>query len=102
MSLHLPASLLAIRPICVGAMAPVFHTTKVITSDLWNCCSDEHLSTVPWFLNQARAAFGRMRLVSWNCFGLHIGMCVCVCVSVSACPPPRALITSGMCDVLQE
>ena len=51
------------------------------------------------FLNQARTAFGRARLVSWNCFGPHVGMHVCVCLSV--CPPPRPLITSAMiwCDI---
>ena len=31
-----------------------------------------------FFLNQARATFGRTCLVSWNCFGLCIGICVCV------------------------
>ena len=40
------------------------------------------------FLNQARAQAKAMRLVSGNCFGLHVGMPVCL--------PPRALITSGM------
>ena len=25
-----------------------FYTTKVITLDLWNCCSNEHLSTILW------------------------------------------------------
>ena len=56
-----------------------------------------------------------MRLVSWNCFGSHISMCVCVracacvcvcvlcvwCVFVSVCPLSRELITSGMiwCDI---
>ena len=34
-------------------------------------------------------------LVSWNCFGLHVDMCVFVC------PLPRPLITSSMiwCDI---
>ena len=43
------------------------------------------------------AAFSCTRLVSWNRFCLHLGMCVCV----SVCLPPRALITSGMirCDI---
>ena len=51
----------------------------------------------PVFLNQACAAEGRAHLVSWNCFGSHVGMCVCV----SVCPPPRPLITSGViwCDI---
>ena len=38
----------AVTPSCTSAMAPVFHTTKVITSDLQNCYSDEHLFTAPW------------------------------------------------------
>ena len=50
------------------------------------------------FLNQVHATEGCTGLVSWNCFGSHVGMCVYLCVSV--CPPP-ALITSGMiwCDI---
>ena len=39
---HLAASLLtchpAVRPGCVSPTAPVFHTTKVITLHLQNCC----------------------------------------------------------------
>ena len=47
-------------------------------------------SFVPYtFLNQARAAEGRARLVSWNRF-VRERWCMCVCV----CPPPRPLITS--------
>ena len=48
-------------------------------------------------LNQACTAFVHAHLVSWNCFSSRIDMCVCV----SVCPPPRALITSGMiwCDI---
>ena len=49
-------------------------------------------------LNQAHVAEGGAHLVSWNYFGSHISMCVYLCVSV--CPPPRALIYSGViwCD----
>ena len=38
------------------------------------------------FLNQVCYA----HLVSWNCFGLHVGMHVCVCMSVCLCVRPRA------------
>ena len=57
-----------------------------------------------YILNQVHRVEGCAHLVSWNCFGSRIGMCVCVCVSV--CPPPRALITSGViyivCDWLNK
>ena len=36
------------RPLELGVWLQIFHTIKVITSDLQNCCSDEDLSTAPW------------------------------------------------------
>ena len=53
------------------------------------------LSKFITFLNRARTAEGHVHLVFWNCFGPHVGMSVCTC------PPPRALITSGViwCDI---
>ena len=44
------------------------------------------------FLNQVHTAEGCAHLVSWNCFGSPVGMCVCL----SVCRPPRAVITSGV------
>ena len=41
------AGLTAIRPGFTMARAPVFHTIKVITWDLQNCCSKDSLSTMP-------------------------------------------------------
>ena len=38
------------------------------------------------FLNQARAAEGHVHLVSRNCFGLHVCMCVCLSVCLCVCP----------------
>ena len=35
------------------------------------------------FLNQVCMAFGYAHLVSWNCFGSRVGMCVYVYVCVS-------------------
>ena len=51
------------------------------------------------FLNQVHTAFGCTHLVSRNCFGSHVGMCVYV--SVYVCPSLRALIISGRiwCDI---
>ena len=46
-------------------------------------------STFSNLLNQAHVATG-MHLVFWNCFCSRVGMWV------SVCPPPRALITSGV------
>ena len=45
------------------------------------------------FLNQERAAFSCVHLVSWNWFSSCVGMCMCL--------PPRPLITSGViwCDI---
>ena len=45
----LPASQSSVIPGCTRCMVPEFYTTKVITSDLWNCCSKEHLSTAMVF-----------------------------------------------------
>ena len=45
---RLPNSLPAVRPSSTMAMAPIFHTIKVIALDLRNCCSEESLSTAPW------------------------------------------------------
>ena len=61
----------------------------------YNLDYNTSLALLDCFLNQARAAEGRARLVSWNCFGSRVGMCVYVC------PPPRPLITSGViwCDI---
>ena len=53
---------------------------------------------VELFLNQACAAKGCGHLVSWNCLGLRVGMCVCLSIYVSTL---RVLITSGViwCDI---
>ena len=40
MIFRLPASQPAVRPGFARCMAPDFHTTKVITSDLQKCCSN--------------------------------------------------------------
>ena len=56
----------------------------------------QNSSNIDTLLNQARAACGRMRLVSLNYFGLCIGMFACVCVCVCVSPPPRLLIASHM------
>ena len=40
-------SLPAIRPNCTRSMAPDFHITKEIASNLRNFCSADDLSTVP-------------------------------------------------------
>ena len=42
-----PASLLQ-DPVLLVLRLQNFYTTKVIVSDLQNCCSEERLSTVPW------------------------------------------------------
>ena len=42
---HLTAGLLAIKS---TTWLQIFHRTKVIASDLQNCCSNEDSSTVPW------------------------------------------------------
>ena len=36
------------RPTSIRRWLQVFHTTKVIASNVQNCCSDEDSSTVPW------------------------------------------------------
>ena len=86
---------------CSSYMQNFMHAWSV-TNGVWIKCSYLSLSvfvlvlqlvvinviSVLWFLNQARAAEGRACLVSWNCFGSRVGMCVC--------PPPRPLITSGV------
>ena len=48
------------------------------------------------FLNQMRVAFGHACLVSKNCFGSRIGMCVFV--SVRLCVRPEA-INNQWCDI---
>ena len=45
--------------------------TNTMEDDLWNIQPESEA-----FLNQACLAKGRARLVSWNCFGLHISVCV--------------------------
>ena len=39
---------------------------------------DKNLIVICTLLNQVCAAKGRTCLVSWNCFGLCVGMCACV------------------------
>ena len=62
-------------------------------------------STLKHFLNQACAAEGRARLVSWNCFGSRVSMCVCVCacVCVRVCVCASVSIPEGinnqLCDI---
>ena len=43
----LPACLPAVRPVVLVLWLQFFYATKLITSDLQNCCSKECLSTVP-------------------------------------------------------
>ena len=45
-------------------------------------------------LNQARVAEGRLRLVSWNCFCLHVNVCVSVCLSIFEA------INNQWCDIM--
>ena len=50
---HLTASLpdcwSPIDPLALGVLLQIFHTRKVIISDLRKFCSDEDSSTVPWY-----------------------------------------------------
>ena len=65
--------------IYIGVWLQIFHMTKVIVSDLRNCCSDEDSSTAPWFF------FSSLRHVCKQLFLCDEGTNQSIPVYVSFC-----------------
>ena len=71
---HLTAGLPAIKS---TTWLQIFHRTKVIASDLQNCCSNEDSSTVPWFFISLSVNYVRKSRKRYCTFSLshHANSC---------------------------